>query len=374
MEQSIIDYIKWRGDLTLKQVSFNEIDALILSELSYVNFKDIVPENFCTKEITLKDAVKNYFEAPDIMERTKSILFIDTTLIEMIQLLEDSNRFNKMKLCGYTDSLDSTNEKQFAAMTINLGDGSFFISYRGTDDSLIGWKEDFNMAFLTPVPSQLEALKYLTKASSSLRGKIRLGGHSKGGNVAVYAATFCSAKIKRRIIDIYNNDGPGFESNIISSKEFKSISNKLHTFVPQTSIVGLLLDHKEEHTIILSNEKGLMQHNPFSWQLNGPKFLEVESLSKESILIDKTIHEWLKEMTLEQRENFVDALFEILTSSKATTLTELAENWTRNPIHALKAVLSLDETTRHIVWKALQRLVISAKDNLPPLSSLLDKK
>ena len=230
------------------------------------------------------------------------------------------------------------------------------------------------MAFITPVPSQKDALEYLTAAASKLPGKIRVGGHSKGGNLAVYAATFCQPKIQHRILNIYNHDGPGFQTNITDTPEFNAIRDKIQTYVPQTSIIGMLLAHHNTYTIIKSEESGIMQHDPFSWQLDGPHFIIQDKLTDQSILIDKTIRTWLEKLDNKQREDFVDALYRVLTSSDAATLRELSEKWTRNPAMALRALLSLDENTRHIMWESLQLLFKSAAEHIPPLTEILFNK
>lgn len=374
MSSGILDYITWRGDLSLKQHPLNEIDALIFSELSYIKMNGIVSGSFSRKGITLEQAAHDFFYAPDILERSDTGLFINSSLIELLRVMGNAPRYKNMQLCGFAESLDTTHEKQFSAITILPGDETIFIAFRGTDDTIVGWKEDFNMAFITPVPSQKDALEYLTTAASKLHGKIRVGGHSKGGNLAVYAATFCQPKIQRRILNIYNHDGPGFQTNITDTPEFNAIRNKIQTYVPQTSIIGMLLAHHNTYTIIKSEETGIMQHDPFSWQLNGPHFIIQDKLTDQSILIDKTIRTWLEKLDNKQREDFVDALYRVLTSSDAATLRELSEKWTRNPAMALRALLSLDENTRHIMWESLQLLFKSATEHIPPLTEILFNK
>lgn len=374
MSSGILDYITWRGDLSLKQYPLNEIDALIFSELSYIKMNGIVSESFSRKGITLEQAAHDFFYAPDILERSDTGLFINNSLIELLRVMGNAPRYKNMQLCGFVESLDTAHEKQFAAITILPGDGTIFVAFRGTDDTIVGWKEDFNMAFITPVPSQKDALEYLTAAASKLPGKIRVGGHSKGGNLAVYAATFCQPKIQHRILNIYNHDGPGFQTNITDTPEFNAIRDKIQTYVPQTSIIGMLLAHHNTYTIIKSEESGIMQHDPFSWQLDGPHFIIQDKLTDQSILIDKTIRTWLEKLDNKQREDFVDALYRVLTSSDAATLRELSEKWTRNPAMALRAFLSLDENTRHIMWESLQLLFKSAAEHIPPLTEILFNK
>lgn len=373
MDVSLFDYIKWRGDLTFDKVFFNEIDAIIFSMLSYINFNGIVSADFNKNGITLEQAANDFFYAEDVLKRSDTGLLFNKELLELLKLCASSARFKNVQLCGFVDSTDIAKEKQFAAFTAVLEDGTNVVAFRGTDDSIVGWKEDFNMSFTTPVPSQKDALAYVKDVAKQLPGKIRIAGHSKGGNLSVFAATFCPDKIKRRILGVYNSDGPGFEYDITQLEEFRQIADKIHTFIPQTSIVGVLLEHEEDYIVVKSNENGIMQHNPFSWQLDGPAFVTLDKLSHQGQIIDRTIKDWLKKMDKIQREKFVDALFELLTSSDAKTFSELAEIWTKNPAGALRSLLSLDEETRHIVWKALQQLFKTARHNLPMLSDFLNR-
>ena len=236
--------------------------------------------------------------------------------------------------------------------------------FRGTDDTLVGWKEDFNMCFMTPVPSQQEALDYLVQASSRLSGKIRVGGHSKGGNLAVYSATFCGKKIQKRICDVYNFDGPGFELNINTAPEFQGIRHCVQRFVPEESIVGLLLEQDGDYHVVKSQEVGLMQHNLLSWQLDGPHFQEVEQVADSSVIIDRSVKTWLQSHSSAEREQFVEAIYEMLTSSQARTLSELAENWKTNPAKVLSALLSVEPQTRKTVIHALHQLFRTTRQEI----------
>lgn len=353
---SIFDYITWRGDLSLEASPFNEIDALILCEFAYLKLKGIVPQEFSREGVTVAQAAEAFFATADVLERIDTGLFFSESVARMLKTMATTERYGQMRLSGFVEEQDVANEKQFAAITINLGDGSFFVAFRGTDNSLVGWKEDFNMVFMTPVPAQQAALEYLCRGAARLPGKIRVGGHSKGGNLAVYAATFCGKRIQRRIQAVYNNDGPGFELSITQAQEFQEISEWVHTFVPDQSIVGMLLEHEEDYIVVESHETGFLQHDPFSWQLDGPKFRVVEEVSGGSRVLDRSIKSWLRDLSGEERERVVDGLFEILSSSQASTISELVDTWKKNPGKAVSAFLLVDSETRKLVWRAFQQL------------------
>lgn len=353
---TILDYIAWRGDLSFNAAPFNEIDALICCEFVYLKLQGIVPDEFTKEGVALSQAASAFFAAPDIAERSDMGLLFGEEVVHLFRAMASTRRYGQVRLCGFVERLDEVHEKQFAALTLLLEDGSFFVAFRGTDDSLVGWKEDFNMTFMASVPSQKEALDYLVAAASHLPGKIRVGGHSKGGNISVYSATFCGKKIQKRIIGVYNFDGPGFEMDISATREFQAIGERVQTYIPDQSVVGLLLKHDGDYTVVKSQEIGLMQHNLLSWQLDGPRFMEVEQVADASAILDRSVKSWLKDLSIQERERFVEALFAVLFSSQATSLSELADNWKKNPAKAMGALLQVDSKTRRMVWSAFQQL------------------
>lgn len=335
---------------------FNEIDALIFCEFAYLRLNGIVPEEFSQEGVTIAQAAETFFADSDVAARIDTGLFFSESVARMLKALATTERYGQLRLSGFVEEHDAASEKQFAAITIALGDGSFFVAFRGTDNTLVGWKEDFNMVFMTPVPAQQSALEYLCRAATRLPGKIRVGGHSKGGNLAVYAATFCGERVQRRIGDVYNNDGPGFELSITQAQEFLEISECVHTFVPNQSIVGMLLEHEEDYVVVESHETGLLQHDPFSWQLDGPHFQVVEQVSGGSKMLDRSVKSWLRDLSSQERERVVDGLFEILSSSQASTISELVDTWKKNPGKAVSAFLLVNAETRRLVWRAFQQL------------------
>ena len=350
---NIFDYMNWR-DLKLEQVEFNEIDNLILARLSYFPFDGYVQEG---EEITIKEAYQRYQK----VGTTGRILQQED--IDLYPILANSTRFGNMKLCHYMNKIDPVQEKQFSAITILLEDGTMYVAYRGTDNTIVGWKEDFNMSFSELVPAQTDAVSYLEKVAKQYKRKIRVGGHSKGGNLAVYAAAFCSAKIQKRIINVYNNDGPGFCDKIINSESYQKIINKVHTYIPQTSIIGRLLNHQEETTILKSTETGIMQHSLYSWQVLGGEFVKDE-LTNSSEFIDKTITNWLKQVTPEQREKFIDTIFEILNTTQAQTLSDIRTKAFTNAKTMVKTYQNLSQEDKKVMTKTIEEFLKIGKNNI----------
>ena len=218
----IEDYIKWRGDLTFEQSAFNEVDNLVLSQIAYVDFKNIIPAAGSKEKITLRQAAHDFFDLNDEEELQKVTSFIREAPFFM-RIAAESRRFRDIVLSDYADVTDDHEEKQFAAFCAELPDDTYYIAFRGTDDTIIGWKEDFNMGVMMPVPSQLEAVEYVNTVMRWKRGKLRLGGHSKGGNLAIYAAVFAKPSIQRKVVKVYNNDGPGFTKEMIESEAYRKM-------------------------------------------------------------------------------------------------------------------------------------------------------
>jgi hypothetical protein len=317
-----LDYIAWRGDLTFEQDPFNSIDALILSCLSYVNFDKVVPPKSQGK-LTIEKASEKFFSLHSAEELAQDKSFIKFAP-SMLRALGQSERFKTAYLSNYVDDTDISREIQFAAVEIDTSDGGVFISFRGTDDTIIGWKEDFNLSFMT-VPAESEAAVYLQKVMKGRLDKIRLGGHSKGGHLAVYAALAANSDLTSRIESIYNFDGPGFNHEAMESEQFKSIRHKITKIIPESSIVGRLLENTVDPIVVKSTELGIMQHDPLSWQMEGKQFEICSSTDMISDLFDETMSGWLAEMTFEDRKVFVDELFSVFEASGCENLSMLTQ-------------------------------------------------
>ncbi len=354
---NVCDYVRWRGDLTLEQSEFNEIDNLILARFSYFPFDKIIEEN---EIVTIKELSKRFSE----QDVTKlPILWKDD--VELFPLMGDSKRFGGMLATKYINKIDAEQEKQFSAITVLMPNDTIYVSYRGTDNTIVGWKEDFNMSFKSHIASQISAKQYLEEIAKEYpSSKIIIGGHSKGGNIAVYAATFASKEVKDRIINVYNNDGPGFCEDVIETAEYQEILPRVHTYIPQSSIIGRLMNHKEKYTIVESVQKGIMQHDLYSWQVLGKEFVTLKKLTNESELIDKTIKEWLENVEPEKREQVIDAVFEILNTTEAQTMKELKANWFANAKTILGTYKNIDSDTKEMVWQTVNELLKVAKNNI----------
>ena len=363
---NLLDYLDWRGDLTLEQSPFNEVDNLILAELSFVDFKDIVPAPGEGDSVILREAAERFFARFPEGERIDMGVLVPSAIPEMLRKMADSRRFGDMKLNCFVDHLDVGRGEQFAALAIETGDKTLYLSFRGTDDSLAGWKEDFELACMPEVPAQKKALAYVRDVAKQFpRKKLRLGGHSKGGNLAVYAGVFCPESVQKRIIAVWSNDGPGFHEDLLDLPEHKRVAERIYSIVPKSSVVGMLLEHEEDYTVVDSDQLGFMQHDGFSWAVLGNRFVRLHSVTRQARLTDQELRGWVHGLTVEQRETFVNAMFDVLSTSGAVTLTDLRDDSFRAVGAMIKAMKDLDKETRDglrdflaILFKSNLRMVL----------------
>ena len=350
---NINDYLKWRGDLTFSESPLNEIDNMILSRFSYLPFNKV---NIKEKE-TIGSIVKRL---------TK--FGVEEFNIEgdkpLVDNLNNCIRFKDLVLTDYVENTDLKLEEQFAAITIHLNDKEMYVSFCGTDNTLVGWKEDFNLSFMQNIPAQLAGVKYLKAIANKYDKKIYVGGHSKGGNVAVYAAVFSGKEVQNKIINVTNHDGPGFDETIIGTPEYKALLDRIYTYIPQSSIIGRLLEHEEKYKIVKSIEKGIMQHDIYSWQVLGSKIIQMKEVTNGSELINRTIKNWLKETTPEQRKNVIDILYNVIESTNAVTMREISSARMKNMAKMLKSYKNVDEKDRKMINKVFVGLGMAAKESI----------
>ena len=366
---NILDYIKWRGDLLMEKVPFCDVDALILAQLSYSRLTDIVDEAFDGEPVTLGEAGAKVLAEPDRLKQAEDD--------DLWKLAIESDRFKDLVLRGHVDRFDIETEKQFSAMTVLIPDGKAAVVYRGTDLTIVGWKEDFNMSFADFVPAQADAVDYLNQAAKALPDReFYLCGHSKGGNLAVYGGAFCEHQIQERILTIRSFDGPGFSEENVQKPGMKAILPKTRTFLPQSSVVGMLLEHEEEFTVIHSRSIGLMQHDVYRWEIMGNGFVVEEETTDSSQFIDKALKQWLQNMPKDKREGFVETVFSILDDCDAVTLKELFSG--KNALTVMKNLTGMEAQDREMIQEGMHILHRSVRKNLPlpslPIKSVKDVK
>lgn len=342
---NINDYLIWRGDIPINDAfEFNEVDSMILARFSYLIFDKI---NLKNKETiaSISSKMKDFVNEDFRYNGDK----------ELITNLGQSLRFKNMIVTDFVEHKDKEVEKQFGAITIHNSDNEMYLSFIGTDSSIVGWKEDFNLSFMTNIPAQLEGKKYTEILANKYPNKrIRIGGHSKGGNVAVYSAFSVSQDIQDRIIKVYNYDGPGFPKSVLENNKNKKLVSRIATYIPQDSVIGRILEHEEKYEVVQSIEKGLYQHDIYSWQIIRDELVTLEKVTNSSEMINVALRKWLNETTPEQRKIFFDGIFRLFYSTSANTFGEFSSSLVKNMPTIMKTYKQLSENDRKIIISMLK--------------------
>ncbi len=347
---NVIDYVKWRGDIGFDVAPFNEIDGLIFAELSYIPFDDIIDDN--EKGEALINLSKKFFSKPK-EEIKMGAIIPEKEIRELFELSANSNRYSNVKLKKYINIFSKEEEKQFCGMCFLIDKENMCIAFRGTDDSLVGWKEDFNMSFNLSIPSQIEALNFVNLVGAKTRRNIYVCGHSKGGNLATYAGIFANPRVKKKINGIYDYDGPGFRKDFVEQIADNEIKDKINKYVPQASIIGMIYNSVNCPKLLKSDAKGLYQHDAFRWNIIGKEFITVENLEKSSTEFHNLLNAWTGSMSSEERSEFVEALYKLVTVNENATLSDIASDKFKFILGVLKA----DGHTKKIFISAINRLI-----------------
>lgn len=374
---TVADYLTWRGDIPFSVDPFNEVDNLVLCIVSYINFRrfpELLTRN--PREAVLLSDICQKLTVED-----EQLGLSQLSYIPVVQQAAQTERFAGTRMFAFEDRSDEEAQMQFAAVTFLLPDKSVFVAFRGTDTSLVGWKEDFNMSYLESVPAQVRAAEYTAEIMRLCRfHKVRIGGHSKGGNLAAWAGLHLPHRDYGRLLAVYNNDGPGFSRSMTERPEYALLKDKLHTFIPESSIVGVLLEHCEDYTVIASTARSIMQHEALSWCTERNRFIHLEERSTMGRRSDDVLRDWIGSMTPQERKDFTDAFFEILSmGGKARTLDDVQEMGLSGAVALVKEYAGADEKTRRILVETFKRLAVdigeevatSAQDGLKQATGFL---
>lgn len=360
---NIEDYIKWRGDLSFEQDPFNEVDGLILTQLGYLDLGGVVPAWNEKSSVSMAKLMEKYWlKYPPIEEPEK--IGIVRNPARLFGLLKESRRFSGLIFANYINRIDEEKQEQFAAMTTWIPDGSIYVIYRGTDATMVGWRENLNMSYMDQVPAQLEAVNYLERIFEWTNFKLRLGGHSKGGNLAVYAAMHIGGEIADKILSVDNYDGPGFREAITKHPKYSQTMKKVRTYLPESSVIGRLMEHSEEYRVVKADAIGLWQHDAFTWQVKGNSFEYAKELDAGSDMVELTVKQWLEKTDESERKQFVDTLFAVLAAAKIETVTDLVNMKWKDAAEFLKVMTDLSDGQKrefrrviNLFWKEAAEVV-----------------
>ena len=355
--KNMLDYIKEFGHVSFEERAFSEIDALVLTELEYLPLEKVIPsdengENFVTvKEIAeyMKEHKKQLFDENPMMMTPERH--------EVSQIIADAPRFQSMKFFGVVSEWDKDTTKQFAAITVEVEPGVRLVIFRGTDDTLIGWKEDFLMTYSPLVAAQTDAKEYLAKQASLWDGDLMVSGHSKGGNLALYAAATQEEDVQLRIVDIFCFDSPGLYRSVLETKGYQNIVPLAMRYIPQDALVGLMLESEVPYVIVKSDAVGAMQHSAMTWGIEDGQFIKVDKLTKNSLLNDQTFKKWTESVSDEELELFWNVFFELLFTVGIETVNDVYGQFMHYVQEFLKAAGEMDEEKRELLTRVALLLV-----------------
>ena len=364
---NIMDYLKMRGDLTFAQSGFNSVDALILSQIAYNNIDSLVSPDFKQK-ITLKELSDCFFAAKDCEKRSNMGAMINPLTPELLKSAAESRRFGKIKVSGFINKIDEALIEQFSAITYQLESDRYVVALRGTDDTIVGWYEDFNLGYMDEIPAQKDTREYIQAAMAALKGSFIITGHSKGGNLSIKAGMCVPKKSLGRLEAVYNFDGPGFFSPVYKCSEFLQIKDRVFSYFPEFCVVGMMFEYTNQYKIVACSAEGILQHDPFAWNVAGPSFETAPSFDEASEFFHASFNSWAERLAPEERKNFIDTLFDVIYASGAKTNYEIDQNKFVCGTKMLARLAELGEKERKAVTRAIKVFVKVAKDNVPMFS------
>lgn len=350
--ENIIDYVKEWGKYSLNEKPFNEVDSLVLCQMVYFNYKEFVPG---FEESNVPVCIQSIYVHPD-RDRILDDYWYRENNKELFASAAQSRRFGNLKMNYYVNIINEETQTQFSAMTYILEDKNAYIAYRGTDATIVGWKEDLNLAFSKPLHSQQLAVEYMDRVAGYIGSSFYAGGHSKGGNLAVYAAMNCKPETRDSLLKVFNNDGPGFRPEIRQLGHYEAIADRMIKFIPRSSLVGTILEDQDDYELIESKGVGMLQHNAYSWKIEEGAFLRSKSMKSGKILRDAALNEWILSLSESEIHSFVDTLYDVVAASEASNVFEFGADWKKCTQSVFEAAKELDETTKKSIAKIIRSL------------------
>lgn len=352
---NILSFIKEYGGLDFKSLPFNEVDSLVLSQLAYNDLKII--RELDTNEVRVKD-----LGSKDLAERMSSITWLPKMDCKLIKLMAESNRYKDLVISDFYEADDYFVDGQFTAFTTQISESIIALIYRGTDASFSGWAESLALSFDEEVNSQVSAKKYLEFIADKYDKKFIMAGHSKGGNLVVFAASTVDEKIQDRILKIYNLDGPGFLPEFFQRKDYKSVEEKVVVYMPRRSVVGMLLDGLGVVHVIESKGIFIDQHSPYNWIVKDGMFRELIHVDPISKITNHAINRWLKLVDREERKEIINLLYEICYKTGADDINDILSSKLNNFFKIKSTLSKMDEDEYNLLKKSLDELLKLIKE------------
>lgn len=346
------DYLLWRGDLTFSADGFNEVDGAILSAISYVDLGAL-----SNVKNRLYNMMREYLPDRKYDSQRMGLMISSKNINKLFCLAASTKRFSGVRLTDYEAYTSVDDMCQFAAMVYHLTNGEAVITFRGTDDTLVGWRENCAMSYLDQIPAQKRALDYLLSIAEKYPDKkLYLVGHSKGGNLAAYSFAMAPDEVRERVIRIYCYDSPGLHSDLANKMRESEYRDRFVLIVPQSSFIGTMFDKCNDYTVVKSTSRGTAQHDTFNWEVKGHSYVRMTSLSSVGKRNEEQFNESLRDMTDEERKEIVDTLFSVIDSTGASNLSELADGKLKAVSTLMKNYTNLEKGKRDLVLGFVMRL------------------
>ena len=348
---NLITYVQQYEAQTFQEKSLTDIDILVLTEIAYLPFDEIVPSTFhITEAISIQQLGKE-FETIKEKEHENNPFMITEERMQLLDVVSKSQRFKDIKVFGFLNDIDDERTKQFAAVCYQWEEESRWIIFRGTDESLTGWKEDFMMTYSDLIPAQTDAIEYLKKQAETFSGTLNVSGHSIGGFLSLYASAMQNEAVQNRIEQIYCWDSPGVHRSILSTEGYQRVVSKAKRYIPQDSIVGLMLESQVPYHIIESQGSGISQHSALMWNIQEDHFVELTELTKNSQLTDQTFKQWTETVPDEDLKLFFDTFFELFFEMGVETVNDVYYNFRIYMQEFFKKAYQMDTEKREILLR-----------------------
>ena len=357
---TILDYLKEYGDYTLEEKPFSEVDSLVLCQFAYLKFDGLAPSIDEDKPaVSLRELKEqegyDHLYADERYREDNTALFLG---------MYRSRRFQDLKINNYVNRISLEKETQFSAVTLRLPNGICYVAYRGTDETIVGWKEDLNLAFSEPVEGQRMSVEYLDRVSAKIEGSFYVGGHSKGGNLATYACMNCEPIVRSRVMAVYDHDGPGFRPEVKARGAYDEIADRIHKTIPHSSLVGMILYTDGIYSVVESRTMGLAQHNPYTWLVKEDHFQMVDELYAGRKFVDEALNQWILSLTQEQMHTFVDTLYQVVLASETDNLIDFSANWFQSLQKIGMALRDIDPETGKAIIQIMKLFFAIASLNM----------
>lgn len=347
---NIIDYAQGLKAYSFDKVFFKDLDVLALTEVAYLPFEQIITEG----EITLEKLAQYYTTLNG--EKGEILSVITTPRIDLLRILGCSARYGTIEAFDFINKIDSNIERQFSAITYRLEDEKYLVVFRGTDENLIGWKEDFHMTFMHEIPAQQSAYQYLEKRMTEYPGEYIVSGHSKGGNLAIYACSKLDEEKQNSVTGIYAFDAPGLHESLLESEGFLRIKDRIASYIPQDSMVSVLLEPPVNAKVVKSNAILLLQHDTFSWEVGQIDFVQIENQSQLSIHADKVISSWLDTMSNNEKQEFSDVIFDVFLESGINKFADITVDTPKKIINIVNNMTRLTSEQKKMTIQVFFKL------------------